>query len=109
MGWQPGKTGNYGNVAQPGSAVGTKDGPGIDLALGTTTQQAAGSNPAIPARGLMRFSFNPTPQKVKKEWQPEQTAMHGGQCFACRGLQCSKGRHCAMRPNNKTVRREAGL
>ena len=40
---------NYGNVAQPGSAVGTKDGPGIDLAHGTTTQQVAGSNPAIPS------------------------------------------------------------
>ena len=45
-----GKDRPCGNVAQPGSAVGTKDGPGLDLAHGTTTQQVAGSNPAIPAK-----------------------------------------------------------
>ena len=42
-----GKDRHHENVAQSGSAVETKEGPSIDHAHGTTTQQVAGSNPAI--------------------------------------------------------------
>ena len=69
-----GKDRPCGNVAQPGSAVGTKDGPGLDLAHGTTTQQVAGSNPAIPPELPERAPTN------ADRWQPGTVrALHGGQ------------------------------